>query len=603
MSNKKEKYEWTFENPPVYTLPMVKSLSGLFPTISWLIKTLDTFIDIISNVTQYTNLVFENPNYDKEIKKIRTDADKLRKDYESDNYEAFDYESKYNRLIELSKRFNKFIRSLDFKLSKYAPNSSSNDTTEFGLKKYDDIFQTIDIPMVAKRVHDDSLFSYWRVGGHNPIVIKGISSIPRNFPITDEQYKKVILGDDINSALTEKRLYIVDYKENGIMSAEAGFTKPTGHGYSYSPIALYVVDKVTHKLRPVAIQCGQDPSDNNLFFPSTNGDINWGWECAKLVIQCADESNHEMFSHLGYTHFISEVFSTATLRNLPEGHPLYRLLTTHFDGSNFINWGATVGLVGVQQFVDTLFAADLNNILSEVLTQRFNFHFFDKMLPNDLKIRKVDDTSALKEYPYRDDGLLIWEAIFDWVKSYLQQYYLSINSILSDQYITNWFDDIIKNGAINGFRKADNYEEFINIITMVIFTASAQHAAVNFTQPDWLRYLPSISASLAEKKPRSPNDTHSSIDWLKMIPDTDKALLKFVIYSLLGGVQYGRLGEYKENGGDGESTLDLSYVGPQLKKFQEKLVEIESIIKQRNLSRSEPYTYLLPSKIPASTNI
>lgn len=88
-----------------------------------------------------------------------------------------------------------------------------------------------------------------------------------------------------------------------------------------------------------------------------------------------------------------------------------------------------------------------------------------------------------------------------------------------------------------------------------------------------------------------------------MIPDTDKALLKFVIYSLLGGVQYGRLGEYKENGGDGESTLDLSYVGPQLKKFQEKLVEIESIIKQRNLSRSEPYTYLLPSKIPASTNI
>jgi len=38
-------------------------------------------------------------------------------------------------------------------------------------------------------------------------------------------------------------------------------------------------------------------------------------------------------------------------------------------------------------------------------------------------ILKVDDTEAFPNYPYRDDALLIFEAIYDYVREVLEAFY------------------------------------------------------------------------------------------------------------------------------------------------------------------------------------
>ena len=53
------------------------------------------------------------------------------------------------------------------------------------------------------------------------------------------------------------------------------------------------------------------------------------------------------------------------------------------------------------------------------------------------------------------------------------------------------------------------------------------------------------------------------------------------------------------------SCVIFGFVGPggPLRRFRAALVGIEATITQRNATRARPYDYLLPSRIPSSTNI
>ncbi|WP_164716858.1 lipoxygenase family protein [Cedecea lapagei] len=252
--------------------------------------------------------------------------------------------------------------------------------------------------------------------------------------------------------------------------------------------------------------------------------------------------------------------------------------------------------------MDKLFAQDLNIIYEEVLKGRFSFDVTENAFPNYIKSRGLDDVVALPDYPYRDDGLLVWEAIEQWVSDYVGFYYLSDNQVTLDPEVMAWSADIVTNGKLYNFKPVDGVKSLKDALTMAIFVASAQHAAVNFSQPDWMSYAPAMSASHAAKAPYIQKG-HSNPDWVNMQAQYNQALLKLTIYTLLGGTNHGLLGEYIKPGTENEPLFTDVHITTLLTKFRNRLREIESVIIKRNQARYIPYEYLLPGRIPASTNI
>jgi arachidonate 15-lipoxygenase len=121
-------------------------------------------------------------------------------------------------------------------------------------------------------------------------------------------------------------------------------------------------------------------------------------------------------------------------------------------------------------------------------------------------------------------------------------------------------------------------------VTLIIFTASAQHAAVNYPQSFIMSYAPALSSARGA----------TLADYLSLLPSLDQAQKQLNLTYILGSVYYTRLGDYP--------TFADGRVQAPLQAFQKALQQIEEMINQRNQERP-PYEFLLPSKIPQSINI
>jgi len=70
------------------------------------------------------------------------------------------------------------------------------------------------------------------------------------------------------------------------------------------------------------------------------------------------------------------------------------------------------------------------------------------MVPKTFALRGVDNVDQLPDYPYRDDALLIWEAIHQWVADYLALYYdggnAGDNAVLRDGELQSWLADLTR---------------------------------------------------------------------------------------------------------------------------------------------------------------
>lgn len=605
--NNKIKMDWTVNLSPINGLPMLDSPAGadvnafFKPRPDYDIKLAALQAKVAQNHAAYIKSLIDSTSLASE-EKINKLVSLIK-----DKYSNF-FEPKEN--IDTSEVENEIGEMVNHLIESF---NTPPSTKAANLADYDQQYKVIERPFVAEHLHSNELFAYWRVAGNNPVALRGIKNIPDKFPLEDEQYQKVMGDDDhLAQALSENRVYMLDYHYLNDAVAEDGYLKNENAGssnqvigYSYAAMALFAVSKKNQKLTPVAIQCGQDPDDNNPMFLALDesDDNHWGWERAKYIIQAADESEHQLSTHLGLTHLLCEVFALATVRNFSSTHPLYRLLISHFEGTNRINHNATVALLGEQQFVDKLFAAPLGKLAQTVIDVRLNYNFYDHFLPTDLKLRGVDDTNALPDYPYRDDGLLIWEAIKEWVTNYINHTYTTSAQLANDKELTNWMDDIVENGKIKGFKKVKTKAELIDILTMIIFTSSAQHAAVNFTQPPWMMYAPATCGTMRYSKPTSVIGSTKE-HWLDTLPGLPRALDKIDIYTLLGELHNGYLGEYVDWHGVAifNATKDRE-IYKYLGAFRTKLQSISNIIEKRNGSRPFPYTYLIPKNIPASINI
>ena len=476
--------------------------------------------------------------------------------------------------------------------------------------QYDALFVTIEKPSIAQLLHDNDAFASMRVAGPNPMLVKKALALPAKFPLSDAQYRQAMGSDDsLTEAAGSGRLYLLDYEGLGGIAPTGPVNKPlTGAGYAYAPIALFARPKSGPSLVPVAIQCGQDPSTNPIFMrvdDTTNAAAYWAWQSAKTAVQVADFNYHEMFVHLGRTHLMSEAFAMATQRQLAVSHPLNRLLAPHLEGAMFINEAASLIIMAPLTTGDVILAAPIETLQSACGRDRLAYDFYANMLPNDLKARGVDNTDQLPDYPYRDDALLIWNAIDQWVGEYVAVYYATDSDVTGDYELQAWATELRVSGKIKGFTAIATRSQLVSVITAIIFNASAQHAAVNFPQSSIMTYAPfSAGAGGAAAPAVAAGQTEAS--WSQMLPSTLAAREQILLFHILGGVYYRMLGEYRDNAFPyAPVLLDPAIAGPggPLARFRSSLAGIESTIRQRNLARTRPYEYLLPSRIPSSTNI
>ncbi|MDB5385736.1 MAG: lox 1 [Planctomycetaceae bacterium] len=462
------------------------------------------------------------------------------------------------------------------------------------LEDYANLFRAFGLPPIAKDFMDDRAFARMRTSGPNPVMLKRLKALDERMPITNEMFRIASPLDSLEAALAEGRLYLADYAQ--LDGAELG-NFPNGQKYLYAPLALFVISGPKKELLPVAIQCQQKPAPDN---PIMTPDDGYNWQIAKTIVDTADSNVHEASTHLGRTHLAMEAFVVSSYRQLAKNHPLARLLWPHFEGTLAINKAAWQHLIAEKGAVDKLMGGSIKTSRQVAVQGVQSIRVMRDLLPLTFEQRGVDDREAFPNYPYRDDALLYWDAIHEWVNAYLRLYYPNDTEIQRDTELQAWSRELASDngGRIKGLPNdgaIQRIEELIDVTTFVIYTCSVQHAAVNFPQYDCMSYAPNMPCAGYRPAPTSKTGA-TEADFVAMLPTLDMAELQMELGYMLGTVHYTELGQY------GTHHFHDQRVSAPLQQFQKRLAEIGQKIGERNQTR-RAYDTLAPSGIPQSINI
>lgn len=462
------------------------------------------------------------------------------------------------------------------------------------LEDYAALFRSIGLPPIGARTGDDAGFAEMRVAGPNPVMLRRIDRPDPRLPLTEAQYRAVLPGDSLAAAAAEGRLYLVDYQKLERIEGSPG---PDGiRKYLYAPLALFAVDRTTRQLRPLAIRCRQAPGDDNPVFTPDDGP---NWTIAKTIVEIADGNLHESVTHLARTHLLMEPFVISAHRQLAANHPVMILLWPHFEGTLAINQAAWQHLIADKGAVARLLGGTIEESRGLAADGVRNCHFRESVLPRELQARGALDDTWLAHYPYRDDALLYWKAISQWVLDYLTLYYPSDEEIGRDVELLAWIDEIgaADGGRVLGFERAPSatIAGLAEALTMILYTCSVQHAAVNFPQYSLMSYTPNMPLAGYAPAPTSKSGG-TEADLLNLLPPMNVAELQMELGFILGSIHYTTLGQYRP----GHFT-DPRVAAP-LALFQSRLDEIGDVIDVRNTVRT-PYQFLTRSGIPQSINI
>lgn len=485
-------------------------------------------------------------------------------------------------------------------------------------KKMFNVIKLDDVTNLNQFLWDD-IFGWYRVAGPNPmrlIKVKDETALSNMFPeFTDTILKGIDAfgGDTIADMLQENRLYSVSYPEFQGVPTGNDSSGNKKENYLYAPDCILGVPKspsARQTVLPLAIRCDQNKNDFPMYTANSDHTPAITWLAAKATVQVADSVMHEAVYHLARTHLLVGIFICSTHRALPDVHPIHRLLKCHSYGTAFINNLATIALINPGGIIDTITAPDIfdtRNVSADGVNGESSI--FNDWFPDvDLHDRGV--INSVLKFPYRDDALKLWDAIVDWVTEYLSAYYKSDSDVTKDYELTAWCAEIsdADKGNLHGFGdngdgkvKTKNY--LIRAVAMVIFTATAQHAAVNFTQSAFMQFSPAMPLSGYAPAMNSENPFSSTDDLSrKMFPALDKSYEQLQTAEIIGVLNYGQLGKYG-------TALDFApdSVRNALGKFTDRLGIISADIRQRNITEKDaglpPYNYLAPENIPKSINI
>ncbi|KAG8389060.1 hypothetical protein BUALT_Bualt02G0190000 [Buddleja alternifolia] len=465
----------------------------------------------------------------------------------------------------------------------------------------------------------DAEFARQTLAGVNPCCIKLVTELPLKSKLDPEVYgsaesaiTKELVEEEIRSCMTaleQKKLFILDYHD--FLLPYVNKVRQLKGTTLYGSRTLFFLTS-NGTLRPLAIELTRPPVNGKpqwkqVFKPCWDATGVWLWRLAKSHVLAHDSGYHELVSHWLRTHCCTEPYIIATSRQLSAMHPIYKLLHPHLRYTMQINALARGILINANGLVESAFSPGKYSMeLSSVAYDQL-WHFDLQALPADLVSRgmAVEDPTAphglkltIEDYPFASDGLLIWDAIKQWVTDYVSIYYPEASLIQSDNELREWWTEIRTVG--HGDKKNEPWwpelktpEDLIGILTIIIWVASGHHAAVNFGQFDFGGYFPNRPTIARTQMPtEDPNDEEMA-NFLKR---PEEFLLECFPSQLQATIVMAVLDVLSNHSPDEEYIgkeiqpywAENKIVKAAFERFNGQLKEIEGIIDSRNAN-----TYLM----------
>ncbi|EEF28014.1 lipoxygenase, putative [Ricinus communis] len=309
----------------------------------------------------------------------------------------------------------------------------------------------------------------------------------------------------VQEALEENKLFIVDYHDAYLPFLDRINALDGRKAYATRTI-FFLTPLGT--LKPIAIELSLPPTapsarSKRAVTPPVDATTTWIWQLAKAHVCSNDAGVHQLVNHWLRTHACLEPFILAAHRQLSSMHPIFKLLDPHMRYTLEINALARQSLISADGVIENCFTP--GRYCMEISAAAYKDWRFDmEGLPSDLIRRGMavpDPTQPhglkllLEDYPYAQDGLLIWFAIENWVRTYVNRYYPNSSIVGNDRELQAWYAESVNVGHAD-LRHADwwptlaTVDDLVSILTILIWLASAQHAALNFGQYPYGGYVP-----------------------------------------------------------------------------------------------------------------
>ncbi|KAG7224712.1 hypothetical protein INR49_004600 [Caranx melampygus] len=389
---------------------------------------------------------------------------------------------------------------------------------------------------------DDWYFGYQCLNGCNPLLLHQVHILPPNLSVTPEMLRPFLPKDSsLEQELQRGTMYLLDYEVLDGVPANVINGKQT---YLSAPLCLLHLNQ-QQQLVPIAIQQTPGP-ENPVFLPS---DPSCDWLLAKIWVHSADFQCHQLASHYLRTHMLGELCCVATLRQLPEVHPLHQLLMPHISTSLQINFQARTSLLAA------------NGV-------------FDKAVGCGLKALPVLLSRASQKIQYRS---------------------LCVPDDLSDRGVHELPQNHYAHDALRDFQTKTDLSKFI---TMMIFTSSALHAAVNFSQLDFALWIPNCPTSMRRPPPQVKGSATED-DIISSLPDANSSCRVLTTLAMLSqpAANFVPLCHYTEAIFREDTHRRL------VEEVKAELQVISDDISERNRQLELPYPYLNPRCIDNSVAI
>ncbi|XP_075086986.1 lipoxygenase 6, chloroplastic isoform X1 [Nicotiana tabacum] len=504
-----------------------------------------------------------------------------------------------------------------------------------------------EIPAIIKRDRfawlRDNEFARQALAGVNPVNIELLREFPivskldpavygpPDSAITRDLIEQELNGLTVEEAIEDKRLFILDYHDMLLPFIGKMNNLPGRKAYASRTLLFHTSRGV---LKPIIVELSlpptpSSPRNKRIFTHGHDSTSHWIWNLAKAHVCSNDAGIHQLVNHWLRTHACMEPYIIATHRHLSSMHPIYKLLHPHMRYTLEINALARQSLINGGGVIEACFSPGRYSMEISSAAYKSMWRFDMEALPSDL-IRRgmaVEDPSmplgvklVIEDYPYAADGLLIWSAIKEYVESYVEHYYSEPNSVTSDVELQGWWNEIKSKGHPDKkdepwWPKLVTKEDLSGILTIMIWIASGQHAAINFGQYPFGGYVPNRPTLMRKLIPREDDPSyenfilHPEFTFLASLPTQLQATKVMAVQDTLSthsaDEEYlHQVHELQRFSVNDHEVLRIS------ERFCAKLEEVEHTINQRNKdnrlkNRSgagiPPYELLLPTSGPGVT--